>query len=64
MLFRSALNLKIADITSDVQIMQQARSIAEEILDKDPDLNAEENQLLLQQMKELERSNTIWSKIG
>ena len=59
-----ALNLKIADITSDVQIMQQARSIAEEILDKDPDLNAEENQLLLQQMKELERSNTIWSKIG
>ena len=58
------LNLKIADITTDIKIMQEARSISEEILDKDQALQLPEHQTLKIQLKIQQHANTIWSKIG
>jgi ATP-dependent DNA helicase RecG len=58
------LNLKIADISQDVKILQDARIIASKILDEDPELSQSENQLLKQQLEEQAKGKTVWSKVG
>ncbi|MCO5935609.1 ATP-dependent DNA helicase RecG [Mucilaginibacter sp. RB4R14] len=40
------LDLKIADLTTDQEILQQARNLVIEIFEKDPQLTAPENQIL------------------
>ncbi len=40
------LDLKVADLTTDQEILQQARNLVIEIFEKDPQLTAPENQIL------------------
>lgn len=58
------MDLKIADLAQDGQILQLARSSAQAILNEDPNLTSAENQLLVQQLYNQEKSRTSWSKIG
>ena len=58
------LDLKIADLAQDGQILQLARSAAQAILNEDPNLSAPENQLLLNQLQYQGKTRSSWSKIG
>lgn len=59
-----AFDLKIAQLGKDGKILEYARRIAEEILDNDPMLEKEENEILQKQLKKLSRSKFNWSKIS
>lgn len=56
--------LKIANLASDGQILQYARDIANELLDKDPDLEDETNRILNEHLKKLFRKKTYWGMIS
>ncbi len=59
------LDLKIASITKDEKILKYARMKAEEILEKDPDLNLPQNQILARTLQQKEKGSSItWSKIS
>jgi ATP-dependent DNA helicase RecG len=58
------LNLKIANLASDGQILQCARTIAQQILETDPDLNHPENQLLQSRLTALFRRKINWGLIS
>ncbi len=58
------LNLKIADLAKDQQILQLARQVATEILDKDPQLLKAENQILNRQLIRQNKTNTNWGKVA
>ncbi len=59
-----SFDLKIANLGQDGQILQYARSNAENILDEDPQLQKTENQILVRQLKQIRRSNVNWSVIS
>ncbi len=59
-----AFDLKIANLGQDGQILQYARDNAEEVLDEDPLLMKSENQVLVKQLKLLQKSNVNWSVIS
>ena len=58
------LNLKIADLAKDQQILQLARQAATEILDEDPQLLKAENQILNKQLIRQNKTNINWSKVA
>ena len=58
------LDLKIADLGSDGQILQYARDMAEIILNKDPDLLSETNRILNKRLKMLFSKRTNWGLIS
>jgi ATP-dependent DNA helicase RecG len=58
------MDLKIADLAQDGQILQLARSSAQAILSEDPELSGVENQLLVHQLHSQAKTRTSWSKIG
>lgn len=58
------LNLRIADLAKDQQILQLARQIATEILEKDPLLEKPENQLLSSQLVNESKTKINWSKVA
>jgi ATP-dependent DNA helicase RecG len=58
------LNLRIADITKDQKILQEARNTAEEILDKDAQLQLPENFKLRQYLSNLKSEMKKWSRIS
>jgi ATP-dependent DNA helicase RecG len=58
------MDLKIADLAKDGQILQLARSSAQAILNEDPNLSIPENQLLLHQLQFQGKTRSSWSKIG
>jgi len=58
------LNLKIADLAKDQQILQLARQVANEILDEDPQLLKAENQILNKQLIRQNKTNINWSKVA
>lgn len=58
------LDLKIADLVHDGQVLQLARSAAQAILNEDPGLQAPENELLLDNLRRMQQSRHSWSKIG
>jgi ATP-dependent DNA helicase RecG len=58
------IDLKIADLAQDGQILQLARSSAQAVLNEDPELTASENQLLVHQLQVQGKSRSSWSKIG
>ncbi|MDF2450157.1 MAG: ATP-dependent helicase [Bacteroidota bacterium] len=58
------IDLKIADLAQDGQILQLARSSAQAVLNEDPELAASENQLLVHQLQVQGKSRSSWSKIG
>ncbi len=59
-----AFDLKIANLTKDGQILQLARDIANEILDKDPDLSQTENNILNRQLQKIFKKKINWSLIS
>ena len=58
------LNLKIADIIKDNDILQHARSYAKKILQNDPSLVNPENKVLLNTYKQLGKYKNIWNYIS
>jgi ATP-dependent DNA helicase RecG len=58
------MDLKIADLAQDGQILSLARSSAQAILNEDPNLTSQENQLLIQQLQYQGKTRSSWSKIG
>ena len=58
------LNLKIADIIKDNDILQHARFYAKKILKNDPNLSKPENNLLLNTYRQLSKYKNIWNYIS
>ena len=58
------LNLKIADIVKDKDILQLARYQAKQVLKTDPNLSKKENQVLLNTYKQLSKYKNIWNYIS
>ncbi len=58
-----ALNLKLADLIQDRELLEQARFIAMEILDNDPSLNNKENTRIKSYLQSI-TGTTAWSKIS
>ncbi len=57
------LNFRLASIVHDKPILEASKKIAEEVLEKDPELNSEENNPLKQYLLSL-KGKTPWSKIS
>ena len=58
------LNLKIADIVKDKDILQQARFYAKRILSNDPTLSKTKNKPILNTYKQLSKYKNIWNYIS
>jgi ATP-dependent DNA helicase RecG len=58
------LNLKIADIIKDKDILQQARYYAKETLKNDPSLSKPANKYILNTYKQLSKYKNIWNYIS
>jgi ATP-dependent DNA helicase RecG len=58
------LDLNIADISKDNQLLVYCRQLAQSLLDKDPDLLLEENQKLNMQLRVLEKRKMDWGRIS
>ena len=58
------LNLKIAELARDGQILQQARIIATDILNEDRELVLEKNRILAVELRKLEKEKGDWSRIS
>ncbi|MCK0110048.1 ATP-dependent DNA helicase RecG [Flavobacteriaceae bacterium S0825] len=58
------LNLKIADIVKDKDILQQARFYAKRVLNSDPTLTLSENKSILNTYKLLSKYKNIWNYIS
>lgn len=58
------LDLKIADLAQDSQILQMARAAAQTILNEDENLINSENQILLEQLRKQAKHKESWRKIG
>jgi ATP-dependent DNA helicase RecG len=58
------LNLNIADLAKDGQILQLARNEAIEVLKKDPKLQSENNHRLVTGLDNMRRTKANWSRIS
>ncbi len=58
------LNLKIADIIKDNDILQSARFYAKKILQNDPALSKQENHIILNTYRQLGKYKNIWNYIS
>lgn len=59
-----AIELKIADLAHDGQILQQARTVAEKLLSSGVKLSDSDNAMLEKQLYLLRKTNTNWSAIS
>ncbi|NLP59141.1 ATP-dependent DNA helicase RecG [Lutibacter sp. B1] len=58
------LNLRIADIIKDSQLLKTARSIAMDLLSVDPNLSLPENKHTKHAFLEISKNSTIWANIS
>ena len=58
------LNLRIADLTTDMAVLQEARKAASRILEEDPSLSNEKNQRLKLFLQQQKRGKLSWSRIS
>lgn len=58
------IDLKIANLAADGQILQYARDIAQEVLNEDPDLLSEPNRILNERLKTLFAKKVNWEMIS
>lgn len=58
------LDLKIANLGKDTQILQYARKIAEEVIDEDPNLSNPNNAILKTHMERKWKYEFNWSQIS
>jgi ATP-dependent DNA helicase RecG len=59
-----ALDLLIADLGRDTAILQDARSVAQSILEDDPDLEKPSNRVIRIQIESMKKSHINWSRIS
>ena len=59
-----SLNLHIANLAKDGQILSYARNVAADILDKDPELHLPEHQILNERLKALFKKQYSWGRIS
>lgn len=59
-----AFDLKVANLARDGQVVQQARDLANAILDDDPDFRKPENQIIGRRLHELGKDQVDWSNIS
>ena len=59
-----AFDLHIASLAKDGQILQFARDIAREIIEKDPMLEASQNGILRRRLDQLFAHKVDWSRIS
>lgn len=57
------INLRIADLVSDINILEAARASAQNLLATDPALSFPENQMLLQHLNDVGKDK-VWGKIS
>lgn len=58
------VQLQVADLVRDRELMQAARYLAEEVLENDPKLTQASNQLLAQGLSRLKKNRADWSQIS
>ena len=58
------VDLKVANLVTDGSLLQYARELAEEILNKDPDLQFENHSILSKRLKVLFAKQVDWGKIS
>ncbi|MDA3820898.1 MAG: ATP-dependent DNA helicase RecG [Candidatus Delongbacteria bacterium] len=58
------INLKIANLGRDQQLLQFVRNIADHILQKDPELNLPENHLLKKELNKQNKNKLLWRLIS
>ena len=58
------LDLKIASLVHDTELISQTRIIAEEILSKDASLSSHENILLKRQLEQIKKGKKNWGRIS
>ena len=58
------LELKVADLSKDEQIVKSAREHARHLLEKDPNLQQPEHRIVANRMKELFKDRLFWSQIS
>jgi ATP-dependent DNA helicase RecG len=58
------LDLKIADLVKDTQLLHDARESAKAILKSDPGLTSESNRPIRTQIDSLKKNEISWSRIG
>ena len=58
------IDLKIANLAADGQLLQYARDIAAQILDEDPDLLSEQHRILSERLKTLFERKINWGMIS
>ncbi len=58
------LNLKIADIVKDNQILKTARYYAKQLLNEDPEIKLPENKAIAYTYRQLSTNNKIWNYIS
>ncbi|MBT1706956.1 ATP-dependent DNA helicase RecG [Fulvivirgaceae bacterium PWU5] len=59
-----ALDLLVADLSTDGAILQEARELAKEILKDDPELEKPENKLIRLQIDSMRKTGVNWSRIS
>jgi ATP-dependent DNA helicase RecG len=58
------VNLRIADLARDQQMLSAAREMALEITDEDPHLQSPKNQRIVQHLNSIKANKTEWGKIS
>jgi ATP-dependent DNA helicase RecG len=58
------LDLRIASLAKDQQILEEARMAAGKVLSQDPKLSGAENSVLLERLHELDAAETNYSRIS
>ena len=58
------LNLKIADIVKDNEILKLARNYAIDLIKIDPNLTKQENQNIAYTLNQLKKNKGIWNYIS
>jgi len=57
------LDFKLANIVNDKALLEEAKDIAEKIIENDPELSSPENSRL-KNFLQLQKGKTMWSKIS
>jgi ATP-dependent DNA helicase RecG len=58
------LDLKIADLAKDGQLVSQAREYARKILQEDPFLELTKNHIVKEQLRKVMKAKPNWSQIS
>ena len=58
------LDLKLADLAKDGQILQMARNAAQQILEEDAELNLNKNKVYKEYLVNKQKNRPDWSKVG